>query len=287
MNGLSRRGGPDSLWHVMNRGAHRAAIFPADPHKRDFLTLLRTFTGRTGLKVGSYCILSNHYHALVQGSGEALTHCFHEVDRLWALDFNGRREGKGHVFQGPFLSFLQRSPGWIVRTSLYIHLNPVGRRCPRPEDYPWSSFGRFLGRRRGPSWVDPALVLRHLGEDARAAMKDYRDLLRFRLEWQADQAEGPNEEARIQRGRAMELALSVPAVEKALGVDETESRRLIALAGWRQGLSPKALAPALGYSSANLVSVKLFRLRQQASRNPALRSRLERAEQVVNGLPVS
>jgi REP element-mobilizing transposase RayT len=265
----------------MNRGAHKAFIFPADGDKKEFLTLLRTFTQRTGLKVGSYCVMGNHYHALVEGPGEALTHCFHEVDRLWALDFNGRREGKGHVFQGPFLSFLQLSPGWIVRTSLYIHLNPIGRQCREPGSYAWSSYECFLGRGRGPSWVDSSMVLRHLGD----RRSDYRDLVRFRAEQMKDRPNSMNEEAEIQRGRALELAVSVPAVRKALGVDEEEARRLVALVGWRQGLSPTVLAPALGYSSSNLLSVKLFRLRQQLSRSPALKSALDQAEKTVNALP--
>jgi REP element-mobilizing transposase RayT len=265
----------------MNRGAHKAFIFPADSDKTDFLKLLRTFTQRTGLKVGSYCVMGNHYHVLVQGPGEALTHCFHEVDRLWALNFNGRREGKGHVFQGPFLSFLQVSPGWIVRTSLYIHLNPIGRRFRDPGAYPWSSYECFLGRGRGPQWVDASLVLRHLGDRP----SDYRDLLRFRAERLKNRPNSMNEETEIQRGRALELAVSAATVRAKLGVDEDEARRLVALVGWRQGLSPSVLAPALGYSSANLLSVTLFRLRQQLPRNAALQSSLDQAERLANGLP--
>ncbi len=270
----------------MNRGAHKASIFAGDSDKKDFLNLLRTFTQRVGLKVGSYCVMGNHYHVLVEGSGEGLTHCFHEVDRLWALDFNGRRDGKGHVFQGPFLSFLQYSPGWIIRTSLYIHLNPIGRTYPDPGDYAWSSYECFLGRGRGASWVDPSLVLRHLGEDRSDAARAYRDFVAYRLNWLKNKgAPAPNEENEIQRGRAMELGVSAQAVQKELGLDGEDARRLVALVGWRQGISPTALAPALGFSSANLLSVTLFRLRQRLAREQGLKSTLVRVEQVVNGLP--
>src|SRR5688572_14288664 len=125
MRGLRRKGGEETFWHVMNRGALKTRLFSADTEYKQFVSLLRTFAGRAKLRVAAYCVMPNHYHALVQGSGEQLTRCFHEVDRLWAVAFNDRREGRGHVFQGPFLSFPQRTAGWVVRTAHYIHLNPV------------------------------------------------------------------------------------------------------------------------------------------------------------------
>ena len=121
----------------MNRGAQGTRLFADDADCRAFIDLLRKFTVKCGLRVFAYCVMPNHFHALVRGSGGRLTRCFHEVDRLWARAYNDRRNSRGHVFQGSFLSFRQHSEGWFVRTSMYIHMNPAGKRCPRPEDYRW------------------------------------------------------------------------------------------------------------------------------------------------------
>jgi REP element-mobilizing transposase RayT len=271
----------------MNRGVQKSALYGNDEDRKDFLVLLRTFAQRNGLKTGSYCLMGNHYHVLVQGGGEQLTRCFHEVDRLWALSFNRRRGGKGHVFQGPFRSYLQSSPAWIVRTSLYIHLNPVGRGLRAPEEYPWSSYRLFLGQGPADSWVEPTLVLRQIGDERPKALKRYRELLGVRLEAalaKRERAARLEEEMEIARGRAAEFALCVPALVKELGVTEDDARRLAGAVGRAQGVPAEILAPALGFGTPNLFCVQMFRFRDRVARDAAAKKLLDRALSIADSL---
>jgi len=66
----------------------------------------------------------------------------------YARSFNRRHGRVGHVFQGRFRSKLVLRNSYLVELARYIHMNPVkAELVPRPEDYPWCSFGSYFGRR--------------------------------------------------------------------------------------------------------------------------------------------
>ncbi len=284
MKGLSRIGGEEAVWHVMNRAAHRVQIFTTDGHYSQFVSLLRTFTRREGLEVAAYAVMPNHYHVLVKGAGDRLTRCFHEVDRLWAVSWNEFREQTGHVFQGPFLSFVQHTPGWIVRTSAYIHLNPVPRPARRPEEYAWSSYGVYAERAPAPSWVHPEIVLRCFEENDAAARKSYRALVEARLEWKATAPQGPEERV-VHWALARELAALVSRVEVALKVSNEEAKRLVAYYGRGNLLMPvKVLAGALGYRNAAMLSNAIHRMRVRLQKEPGYRTLAARADELLGRL---
>ena len=287
MRGLSRIGNDGSFWHVMNRAVQRLPIFAGEGDAPAFLKLLRTFTDRSGLRLAAFCVMSNHYHALVRGPGEALTRCFHEVDRLWAVEFNQRRASRGHVFQGPFLSFRQPTAGWIVRTSLYIHLNPVPKLARRPEDHPWSSCAAYLDGAKAVDGLDPGLVLAMLDADRRKAVEGYRELLRVRLALKASAKEVPEEDA-LRGAAAAELAASAGGLVGALTVTEPEARRLAAWFGRRVlGLPVAALAAALGFGAGPGLSTQLTRMKARAQREPGYKALVARAEEILGGPPLT
>ena len=287
MRGLSRNGGDDSFWHIMNRAVQRLPIFSGDGDAPAFLKLLRSFVQRSGLKLAAYCVMSNHYHALVRGSGEALTRCFHEVDRLWAVEFNQRRSSRGHVFQGPFLSFRQPSAGWLVRSSLYIHLNPVPKLARRPEDHPASSCAAYLDGGRDVDVLEPGLVLAHVDADRRKAVETYRELLKQRASIKPALREVPEEDA-LRSAAAVELATAASGLVGALTVTDPEARRLAAWFGRRVlGLPVSALAAALGFGTGPLLSTQLSRMKARMIREPAYKGLVARAEEILGGAPLT
>ena len=285
MRGLSRKGGDGSFWHVMNRAVQRMPIFGGEGDAGAFLKLLRAFTGRAGLDLAAYAVMTNHYHALVRGPGDALTRCFHEVDRLWALEFNERRGGRGHVFQGPFLSFRQPTAGWVVRTSLYIHVNPIPKLARRPEDYAWSSCGSYLDGAKAVDGLDPGLVLGMLDVERKKASERYRELLRLRASAKAASRELPEEEA-VRGAAAAELASAVRGLMEALTVTEPDARRLAAWFGRRVlGLPVATLAAALGFERGPALSTQLTRMKARMQRETGYKALAARAEEILGGAP--
>ncbi len=271
----------------MNRAAQKLRIFWADSDYGEFLSLLRTFSDRTGLKVAAYCIMPNHYHVLAQGSGEQLTACFHEVDRLWALSYNERWEGRGHVFQGPFLSFPQMTAGWVVHASGYIHLNPVGRFVKRPEDYMWSSCKTYLGLRNDEEWIDAGGVLQVLGQDVSRARAAYRRYLEARAALDAPSRE-LSEEQCVFRAAAVELAGNAAPLAKNLLISEEEARRLAAHYGRSVlGLPVKLMSRAFNYRSTTVLSSHLQRIRMRMSREPGFQALVSKAVDFLNAPPWS
>ena len=57
---------PGAIYHVMNRGDHRAAIFPDDRHRELFLRALTETSQKTGWQIHAYCLMCHHFHRVVE-----------------------------------------------------------------------------------------------------------------------------------------------------------------------------------------------------------------------------
>ena len=59
---------PDAWYHVMNRGRRGDKIFREDGDYKAFVNLLKETVEDYNVRVAAYCLMSNHYHLLVQTS---------------------------------------------------------------------------------------------------------------------------------------------------------------------------------------------------------------------------
>jgi len=141
---------PGAIYHVMNRGDRREAIFEDDHDRRRFLETLGQACEKTGWQVHAYCLMSNHFHLVVETPQPNLV-----VGMKWLLGtytsrFNRRHKEFGHVFSGRYKSLIVDGSGngYLKTVCDYVHLNPVRAgvlRAGRPlESYPWSSYGQYL-----------------------------------------------------------------------------------------------------------------------------------------------
>ena len=55
-----------ACYHVMNRGQNRASIFADDNDRQYFLALLARYSQRFDIRLYHYCLMSNHFHLLLQ-----------------------------------------------------------------------------------------------------------------------------------------------------------------------------------------------------------------------------
>ncbi len=159
---------PDALYHVMNRGDRREAIFRDDIDRQRFLDTLGEACDKTGWQVHAYCLIPNHFHLIVQTPQPNLV-----VGMKWLLGtytgrFNRRHCLSGHVFGGRYKALIvdSETPGYLKTAADYVHLNPARAKLLRPEDplrvYRWSSFPEYLRKAsRRPLWLR---VDRLLGE---------------------------------------------------------------------------------------------------------------------------
>ena len=166
-----------ALYHVMSRGNGRAAVFVDGADRRAFLRQLSFVSRRLGWRFLSYCLMTNHYHLLVETPEPSLARGMHDLNGLYAQHFNRRHDHVGHVFQGRYRAIVVERGDYLVELIRYIALNPVrGGLCRRPVDWPWSSHRVVLGRRSPGLPVDCTRVLARFGgtvDEARAAYDQF------------------------------------------------------------------------------------------------------------------
>ena len=57
---------PGAIYHVMSRGDRQENIFVDDVDRQDFLKTLAEACQRTGWQVHACCLMSNHFHLVVE-----------------------------------------------------------------------------------------------------------------------------------------------------------------------------------------------------------------------------
>jgi len=57
---------PGAIYHVMNRGDRREAIFEDDEDRERLLQTLTEACQKTGWQVHAYCLLRNHFHLVLE-----------------------------------------------------------------------------------------------------------------------------------------------------------------------------------------------------------------------------
>jgi REP element-mobilizing transposase RayT len=159
---------PGALYHVTSRGNDRAPVFLVDSDRRQFLETLGEVVGRCGWRCHAYCLMTNHYHLLVETPRANLSAGMRHVNGLYTQRFNRRHERVGHVFQGRFHAVLVERETHFLELARYVVLNPVrAGLVRRAEDYRWSSLRASLGFEPIPSWLTPGELVRHFGSAAR------------------------------------------------------------------------------------------------------------------------
>ncbi len=65
---------PGAIYHVMNRGDRREAIFADDRDRQRLLETLAEACQKTQWQVHAYCLMSNHLHLVVETCGRRHEH---------------------------------------------------------------------------------------------------------------------------------------------------------------------------------------------------------------------
>jgi REP element-mobilizing transposase RayT len=167
---------PDGIYHVTVRGNARGAVFLDDDDRLAFLDLLARVVDRFGWVLHAYCLMSNHYHLLVQTPRPNLSTSMRQLNGVYAQRFNKRRKRVGHLFQARFGAKLVQEEGYFLGAARYVILNPVRAQIvERPEDWPWSSYRATAGLDPRPPFLTISAILDQFtgAPDTRSAYRDY------------------------------------------------------------------------------------------------------------------
>src|SRR5580658_5246803 len=159
---------PWAIYHVMNRGDRREAIFKDDRDRQTFLAALAEACAKTGWEVHALCLMGNHFHLVVETPQGNLVAGMKWLLGSYTGRFNRRHKLFGHLFSGRYKAVVVEGSGdgYFKTVCDYVHLNPVRAKLltvkVKLRAYQWSSWPEYL---KGPDKRWPWLrVDRLLGE---------------------------------------------------------------------------------------------------------------------------
>lgn len=142
-----------ALYHVTSRGDRREDIYHDDADRQAWLSVLAQVCRRFNWTVHAYCLMSNHYHLLVETPDANLSAGMRQLNGVYTQLTNRAHARVGHVFQGRFKAIVVDKDNYLLELARYVVLNPVRAGMVQdPGQWPWSSYGAMLA----PVWLPGA-----------------------------------------------------------------------------------------------------------------------------------
>ena len=136
------------VYHALNRGVARLALFENDGDFEAFERVLALAVERVPLRILGYCLMPNHWHFVLwpRRDGELtafLRWLTHTHTQRWHA--HHRTAGSGHLYQGRFKAFPVEDDAHYLTVLRYVERNALrAGLCARAEQWRWSSLAHRL-----------------------------------------------------------------------------------------------------------------------------------------------
>jgi REP element-mobilizing transposase RayT len=125
--------------HIINRGVNKSDIYMCDADYEMFLMMVCKGCKNYRVIVHDYCLMSNHYHLLVECELENLSLFVKHINSNYAMYVNKKYKRSGHLWQGRFYSRYINSDTYFYILVKYIEHNPVeAGMVNRVGEYPYT-----------------------------------------------------------------------------------------------------------------------------------------------------
>lgn len=166
---------PGAVYHVWTRGSNRQPRFLFDSDRVDFLECLGRVIRNRNLRCLAYCLMSNHYHLVVETADGELSRAMQALNGRYANRFNRRYDRDAHLFRNRFGATWQRSQSQLLWTLRYTVRNPVDAGlCGSADEWRWSSYRASVGLDHPPSFLDVGCFLSYFGDTPQRAVSVFR-----------------------------------------------------------------------------------------------------------------
>jgi REP element-mobilizing transposase RayT len=192
---------PGALYHITARGNAGQDIFLDARDSQRFLDLLGEVATRCRWRCYAYCLMTNHYHLVVETPAANLAHGMRLINGRYTQAFNFRHRRDGHLFQGRYKAILVDREAYLKEVCRYVVLNPLrAGLAPDPRAWRWSSYRATLAAGQGDmnqpgaagDWLAARALLALFAEAPEAAAQIYAGFV----------AEGARRSAATADGRA-------------------------------------------------------------------------------------
>ncbi|MCK4570812.1 transposase [Candidatus Bipolaricaulota bacterium] len=168
-----------ALYHVTSRGNAGTEIFIDDVDRMRFLETLGNTIERYGWICYAYCLMTNHYHLLIETSQPNLSRGMQHLNGVYTQWFNRQHSRFGHLVQGRFKSIVVEKESYLLELARYIVLNPVRAKMVRSaRDWRWSSYRATAGQVKPPEFLKTNWLLSQFGANYETATRAYRDFVK-------------------------------------------------------------------------------------------------------------
>ena len=166
---------PDGIFHVGTRGNNKQAIYLDGVDRYWFLEMFGKATIRYEWSIYAYCLMTNHYHAVLQIPEGGLSEGMRQLNGGYARWSNIRHGRCDHLFGKRFGSSEITTDEYLLEACRYVVLNPVrAGLVARPEEWAWSSYRACAGLEFPVKWFSPTTVLELFSPRPEEAMEQYR-----------------------------------------------------------------------------------------------------------------
>ncbi|TDT18520.1 REP element-mobilizing transposase RayT [Ilumatobacter fluminis] len=148
---------PTGWFHIMNRGVASQPVVRDDADRRKLLATLEMALAQTEASVHAYCVMTNHYHFIVEASADQLGRLMKGFAQRYSQAFNKRHGRIGPVFAGRYHDVPIAGDVQLIATIRYVALNPVAIDRYDIDRYGWSSHGAIVTGHQ-PPWLTSDVV---------------------------------------------------------------------------------------------------------------------------------
>jgi REP element-mobilizing transposase RayT len=168
---------PGSYHHLTIQGVAERPLFADDDDRRRFLGLLSDVTREVRWRCLSFCLMTTHYHLLVQAGDTPVSKGMQLLNGGYANAVNARHGRRGHLFAGRFSDTAVEGDRHLLAAVVYIARNPCeAGLCRSPAEWPWSSYAALVGAARPWSFVSSAWLLSRWAPERDRAIARLREL---------------------------------------------------------------------------------------------------------------
>ena len=111
--------------HVINRGVNKSEVFVDSNDYETFLKIVCKACRVYSVVLHDYCLMSNHFHLLVETQRENLSSFMKQINGNYAIYANKKQKRSGHFWQGRYYSRYINSDEYYYTLIRYIEQNPI------------------------------------------------------------------------------------------------------------------------------------------------------------------
>ena len=146
----------NEIYHVINRGNGRNAIFHKKEDYRHFEALLSEASKRSNMRIFAYVLMPNHWHLVLYPRNDGDLSLFMQwltLTHTQQYRVHTQTIGDGHLYQGRYKSFLVQNDRYLLGLIRYVERNPLrAKLVGRAESWQWgSAYRRKYGNQKEKS----------------------------------------------------------------------------------------------------------------------------------------